>query len=179
MNTIEEIQAELRIARFPAWLFYDHHHRDAISYRILGLPESLMLSRRWFYLIPAEGEPVKLVHRIEPYHLDTVRGNKQVYASWQQLVDKLRELLSGLPAVAMQFSPNSMIFTVSTADAGTIDLIRSFGVNVISSANLVARFEATWTEEQILLHLALGKSIDSIRQRSFQKRQTRSKRRHE
>jgi Xaa-Pro dipeptidase len=94
-------------------------------------------------------------------------------------LDKLRELLSGLPAVAMQFSPNSMIFTVSTADAGTIDLIRSFGVNVISSANLVARFEATWTEEQILLHLALGKSIDSIRQRSFQKRQTRSKRRHE
>ena len=162
MNKIEEIQAELRDRQIPAWLFYDHHHRDAISYRILGLPESLMVSRRWFYLIPAEGEPVKLVHRIEPYHLDTVPGNKQVYASWQQLVDKLRELLSGLPAVAMQFSPNSMIFTVSTADAGTIDLIRSFGVNVISSANLVARFEATWTEEQILLHLAAGKSIDSI-----------------
>ena len=121
-----------------------------------------MVSRRWFYLIPAEGEPVKLVRRIEPYHLDTVPGNKQVYASWQQLVDQLRELLSGLPAVAMQFSPNGMIFTVSTADAGTIDLIRSFGVNVISSANVVARFEATWTEEQILLHRAAGKSIDSI-----------------
>jgi len=162
MNKIEEIQAELRDRQIPAWLFYDHHHRDAISYRILGLPESLMVSRRWFYLIPAEGEPVKLVHRIEPYHLDTVPGNKQVYASWQQLVDKLRELLSGLPAVAMQFSPSSMIFTVSTADAGTIDLIRSFGVNVISSANVVARFEATWTEEQILLHRAAGKSIDSI-----------------
>lgn len=82
-------------------------------------------------------------------------------------LDKLRELLSGLPAVAMQFSPNSMIFTVSTADAGTIDLIRSFGVNVISSANLVARFEATWTEEQILLNLAAGKSIDSIRAAVF------------
>lgn len=86
MNKIEEIQAELRDRQIPAWLFYDHHHRDAISYRILGLPESLMVSRRWFYLIPAEGEPVKLVHRIEPYHLDTVPGNKQVYASWQQLV---------------------------------------------------------------------------------------------
>ena len=77
-------------------------------------------------------------------------------------MDTLRELLSGLPAVAMQFSPNSMIFYVSTADAGPIDLIRSFGVNVIRSANVVARFEATWTEEQILLHLAAGKSIDSI-----------------
>ena len=86
MNKIEEIQAELRDRQIPAWLFYDHHHRDAISYRILGLPESLMVSRRWFYLIPAEGEPVKLVRRIEPYHLDTVPGNKQVYASWQQLV---------------------------------------------------------------------------------------------
>jgi Xaa-Pro dipeptidase len=82
-------------------------------------------------------------------------------------LDKLRELLSGLPAVATQFSPSSMIFTVSTADAGTIDLIRSFGVKVISSANLVARFDPTWTEEQILLHLAAGKSIDSIRAAVF------------
>ena len=77
-------------------------------------------------------------------------------------MDTLRELLSGLPAVAMQFSPNSMTSTVSTANAGSIDLIRSFGVNVFSSANVVARFEATWTEEQILLHLAAGRSIDSI-----------------
>jgi Xaa-Pro aminopeptidase len=162
MNTIEEIQAELRDRQIPAWLFYDHHHRDAISYRILGLPESSMVSRRWFYLVPAEGEPVKLVHRIEPYHLDTLPGGKELYAPWQELLDKLRELLSGLPAVAMQFSANNMIFTVSTADAGTVDLIRSFGVNVISSANLVARFEATWSDEQILSHFAAGKSIDAI-----------------
>lgn len=72
MNKIEEIQAELRDREIPAWLFYDHHHRDAISYRILGLSESLMVSRRWFYLIPAQGDPVKLVHTIEPYHLDTL-----------------------------------------------------------------------------------------------------------
>lgn len=162
MDKIEEIQAELRRRNVPAWLFYDHHHRDAISYRILGLPESLMVSRRWFYLIPAQGEPVKLVHRIEPHHLDTLPGKKQFYAPWQELVDRLRELLRGLPAVAMQFSPNNMVFTISTADAGTVDLIRSFGVSVISSANLVARFEATWTEEQVRSHFAAGKSIDAI-----------------
>ncbi len=162
MDKIEEIQAELRRRKVPAWLFYDHHHRDAISYRILGLPESLMVSRRWFYLIPAQGEPVKLVHRIEPHHLDTLPGKKQFYAPWQELVDRLRELLRGLPAVAMQFSPNNMVFTISTADAGTVDLIRSFGVSVISSANLVARFEATWTEEQVRSHFAAGKSIDAI-----------------
>ena len=167
MNKIEEIQAELRDRDIPAWLFYDHHHRDAISYRILGLPESLMVSRRWFYLIPASGEPVKLVHRIEPHHLDALPGSKHTYAPWPELVDKLRELLSGLPAVAMQFSPNNMIFTVSTADAGTVDLIRSFGVKVVGSANLVARFEATWTDEQILSHFAAGKSIDDIMMRVF------------
>jgi Xaa-Pro dipeptidase len=162
MNKIEEIQAELRSRQIAAWLFYDHHHRDAISYRILGLPESLMVSRRWFYLVPAQGEPTKLVHKIEPHHLDSLPGRKLVYAAWQSLVDTLREMLSGLPSVAMQYSPNNMIFTVSTADAGTVDLIRSFGVNVISSANLVARFEATWSEEQIRSHFQAGRSIDNI-----------------
>jgi Xaa-Pro dipeptidase len=162
MKKIDEIQAELRDRQIPAWLFYDHHHRDAIAYRILGLPESLMVSRRWFYLIPAQGEPVKLVHRIEPYHLDSLSGKKMVYAAWQHLVDSLREMLAGFPAVAMQFSPDNMIFTVSVADAGTVDLIRSFGVKVISSANLVARFEATWTEQQIHSHFAAGHSIDNI-----------------
>jgi len=167
MKTIDEIQAELLTRQIPAWLFYDHHHRDAISYRILGLSESLMVSRRWFYLIPAKGEPVKLVHRIEPHHLDGLPGKKRVYAAWQQLVDQLRELLSGFPAVAMQFSPNNMIFTVSTADAGTVDLIRSFGVNVVSSANLVAKFEATWTQEQIRSHFEAGQSIDAIMTQVF------------
>lgn len=162
MTKIDEIQAELRKRQMPAWLFYDHHHRDAVSYRILGLPESLMVSRRWFYLIPARGEPVKLVHRIEPHHLDELPGEKRIYAAWQELVDRLRDMLSGLPAVAMQFSPNNMVFIVSTADAGTVDLIRSFGVDVISSANLVARFEATWSEEQIRSHFAAAQAIDRI-----------------
>jgi Xaa-Pro aminopeptidase len=162
MNKIQEIQAELRDRQIPAWLFYDHHHRDAISYRILGLPESLMVSRRWFYLIPAQGNPIKLVHRIEPHHLDSLPGEKRVYAAWDQLVDALHNMLSGLSTVAMQFSPNNMIFTVSIADAGTVDLIRSFGVNVISSANLVSRFEATWSQEQIRSHFEAAESIDKI-----------------
>jgi len=162
MTKIEDIQAELRDRSIDAWLFYDHHHRDAIAYRILGLPESLMVSRRWFYLIPAHGEPVKLLHRIEPFHLDSLPGNKRVYAAWQELVDELREMLSGVRDVAMQFSPNNMIFTASVVDAGTVDLIRSFGKNVVSSAHLLARFEATWTEEQICSHFAARDSIDSI-----------------
>ncbi len=162
MTKIEDIQAALCDRSIDAWLFCDHQHRDAIAYRILGLPESLMVSRRWFYLIPAHGEPVKLLHRIEPFHLDSLPGNKRVYAAWQELVERLREMLSGVRDVAMQFSPNNMIFTVSVVDAGTVDLIRSFGKNVVSSANLVAQFEATWTEEQIRSHFAARDSIDSI-----------------
>jgi Xaa-Pro aminopeptidase len=167
MKKIDEIQAELRRRQIPAWLFYDHHHRDAISYRILGLPESLMVSRRWFYLIPADGEPVKLLHRIEPHHLDALPGKKVVYAAWHELVNELRALVSQMPAVAMQFSPENMIFLLSTADAGTVDLIRSFGVKVMSSADLVARFEATWSERQIESHFAAARSIDVIMDEVF------------
>lgn len=167
MQRIEDIQAELRRRGIPGWLFYDHHHRDAIAYRVLGLPESLMASRRWFYLVPAEGEPIKLVHRIEPHHLDALPGKKLSYAAWPEFVSQLRAVLSGVAAVAMQFSPQNMIFTVSTADAGTVDLIRSFGVDVVSSADLVARFEATWTEEQIESHFAAARAIDRIMEGVF------------
>jgi len=162
MAKIEDIQAALRDRSIDAWLFCDHHHRDPIAYRILGLPESLMVSRRWFYLIPAHGEPVKLLHRIEPFHLDSLPGNKCVYGAWQELVDNLRAMLSEVRDVAMQFSPNSMIFTVSVVDAGTVDLIRSLDKNVVSSANLVARFEATLKESQVRSHFAARDSIDAI-----------------
>lgn len=162
MHKIEDIQAALRDRSIDAWLFYDHHHRDSIAYRILGLPESLMVSRRWFYLIPASGEPVKLLHRIEPFHLDSLPGNKRIYAAWRELVDNLRAMLSGVRDLAMEFSPNNMIFTVSVVDGGTLDLIRGLGKNVISSADLVARFDATWTEDQIRSHFAARDSIDAI-----------------
>lgn len=162
MTKIEDIQAVLRDRQIDAWLFCDHHHRDAVAYRILGLPESLMVSRRWFYLIPAQGEPIKLLHRIEPFHLDSLPGKKNTYAPWQEFVGQLRDMLSGVHTVAMQFSPNNMIFTVSVVDAGTVDLIRSFGKSVVSSADLIAQFEATWTEEQIESHFSARDSIDSI-----------------
>ena len=162
MARIEDIQAALRDRSIDAWLFYDHHHRDPIAYRILGLPESLMASRRWFYLIPAHGEPLKLLHQIEPFHLDSLPGSKRLYAARDELVDNLRATLSEVRDVAMQFSPHNMIFTVSIVDAGTVDLVRSLGKNIVSSANLVAKFEATWTEDQIHSHFTARDSIDAI-----------------
>ncbi|HYH01412.1 MAG TPA: Xaa-Pro peptidase family protein [Terriglobales bacterium] len=162
MRTIPEIQAELRARGIEAWLFCDHHHRDPIAYRILGLPEELMVSRRWYYLVPAEGDPVKLVHRIEAFHLDELPGRKLVYAAWQQLVSNLEKMFAPYKRIAMQFSPNNRIFYVSLVDGGTVDLVRSLGKEVISSANLVATCEATWSEDQIASHFAARDAIDSV-----------------
>jgi Xaa-Pro dipeptidase len=140
---------------------------NAMAYRILGLPDSLMVSRRWFYLGPAHGDPVKLVHQIEPLNLDSLPGTKHFYGSRQEFVDRAREMLSGLSDVAMQFSPNNMLFALSVVDAGTVDLIRSFGKNVVTSANLVAQFEASWTAEQIESHFSARDSIDAIMGAAF------------
>ncbi len=134
------IQSALREQKFDAWLFYDHHHRDPLAYHILGLPASLMVTRRWFYLVPAQGEPKKLVHRIEAGHLDSLPGSKQVYSGWQELFANLEAMLKPYKNLAMQYSPNNVVFYVSLVDAGTIELIRGFGKNVLSSADLVAQF---------------------------------------
>ena len=156
------IQAALRESNVDGWFFYDHHHRDPIAYRVLGLPENQMVTRRWYYLIPAKGEPIKLVHKIESGHLDSLPGRKLQYAGWQDLFDKLKTVLDGCKTIAMQYSPNNLVFTISLVDAGTIDLIRSFGKTVVSSGDLVARFESTWTNEQIKTHFAAAKAVDAI-----------------
>jgi Xaa-Pro aminopeptidase len=161
------IQAALRERNLDAWLFYDHHHRDPIAYRLLGLPSSLMVTRRWFYLIPAQGEPVKLVHKIESGHLDSLPGRKREYASWQELFDNIKAMLAGHLDIAMQYSPNNLVFYVSLVDAGTIELIRGLGKNVLSSGDLVAQFEATWTADQIKTHFAARDAIDSITAAAF------------
>lgn len=164
---VSAIQAALRERKIDAWLFYDHHHRDPIAYRVLGLPTSLMVTRRWFYLIPAQGEPAKLVHKIEAGHLDSLPGSKRVYSGWQELFGQLKEFLAGYTTIAMQYSPNNLVFTVSLVDAGTIDLVRSMGKNVVSAADLIAQFEATWTDEQIQTHFAARDAVDKITTAAF------------
>src|SRR6266852_114224 len=161
------IQAVLRERNMDAWLFYDPHHRDPIAYRVLGIPSGLMVTRRWFYVIPAKGEPVKLVHKIESGHLDTLPGSKLQYAGWQELFDQVKAMLSNFRDIAMQYSPNNLVFYVSLVDGGTLEMIRGLGKNVVSSGDLVAQFEATWTEEQIKTHFAARDAIDSITAAAF------------
>jgi Xaa-Pro dipeptidase len=164
---LKAIQAALHERNFDAWLFYDHHHRDPIAYKVLGIPESLMVTRRWFYVIPREGEPVKLVHRIEAGHLDSLPGSKRQYSSWRELWDNLQAMLVRFRTVAMQYSPNNVIPYIGLVDAGTVELVRSFGKEIVSSGDLVARFEAAWTEEQIASHFAARDSIDAIIPEAF------------
>jgi Xaa-Pro dipeptidase len=165
---LKAIQSALHERNIDAWLFYDHHHRDPIAYRVLGLPENQMVTRRWFYIIPREGEPTKLVHRIEAGRLDGLPGAKREYSSWRELWDNLQAMLVRHRTVAMQYSPNNLIPYIGLVDAGTVELIRSFGKEIVSSGDLVGRFEAAWSEEQIATHFAARDAIDAIVPECFQ-----------
>src|ERR1700720_3078402 len=144
MPDINAIQRALSEQKLDGWLFYDILHRDAIAYRVLGLDHA-MAKRRWFYMIPAKGVPRKLVHRIEAATLDSLPGEKAVYAAAGELEKNLKKLVGQTKIVAMQYSPNNMIPYVSLVDAGTVELIRAQGCKVVSSADLVQEFEAAWT----------------------------------
>src|SRR5947208_15633572 len=135
-----------------------------------------MVTRRWFYIIPREGEPTKLVHRIEAGHLDSLPGSKREYSSWRELWDNLQAILVRLRTVAMQYSPNNLIPYIGLVDAGTVELVRSFGKDIVSSGDLVARFEAVWSDDQIKSHYAAGEAIDRITEAAFQEigRRTRN-----
>jgi Xaa-Pro aminopeptidase len=159
---LEAIQAALRDQHLDGWLFYDHHHRDPLAYRILGLDSASFVSRRWFYFVPAHGQPRKLVHRIESGKLDAVPGTRREYSSWQELEKHLGEMLEGANRIAMQYSPRNAIMYVSMVDAGTIELIRSLGKDVVSSADLVSLFEAVLTDEQIATHFAAQERLDRV-----------------
>jgi Xaa-Pro aminopeptidase len=159
---LDAIQAALRDAGMDAWLFYDHHYRDPIGYRILGLPENALVTRRWYYLVPAEGTPRKLVHRIEAGRLDSLPGTKGVYSSWQELDAGLAAIVVDYEQIAMQYSPRNAIMYVSLVDAGTVELLRALGKTVVSSADLVSRFEAVLSEAQIASHYEAQAAIDEI-----------------
>jgi Xaa-Pro dipeptidase len=167
MPEIKSIQSELRAHKLDGWLFYDHHHRDAIAARILGLTTNGKVTRRWFYFIPAKGTPSKLVHRIETDGLDTLPGRKIEYSGWQELHKGLGKILSGAKSIAMQYSPQNDIPYIGLVDAGTIELIRKLGKKVHSSADLVQEFEAAWTPEQLASHRAAGEIIHRVTQEAF------------
>ncbi len=147
-KTVQAIQQALKEEGIDGWLFYNFRGSNVFATRILDLPPHIMQTRRYFYFIPAKGEPKKLVHGIEEGNLDSVPGSKSQYVSWRSLEEGVKSMLQGFGRVAMEYSPRNAIPYVSNVDGGTVELVRSAGVEVVSSANLVQRFEACWTEEQ-------------------------------
>ena len=163
---ITAIQKELRASKIDGWLFYDFRGRDPIAHRILALPEGLR-TRRWFYFVPAKGTPKKLVHKIEAQALAALPGDTLYFAAQEELRGNLKKMLGRAKTIAMQYSAKNAIPYVSMVDAGTIELVRSTGAKVVSSADLVQKFEACWSKAQLDSHLAAGRAIDKIVQQAF------------
>jgi Xaa-Pro aminopeptidase len=165
---LESIQSELQKTGLDGWLFFDHHERDPLAYRVLGLKPSGIVSRRWYYFIPARGEPRGLVHQVEPHVLDPLPGAKIPYARWQEQEAGLRKLLQAAKKVAMQYSPRCAVPYVANVDAGTVEWMCGLGVDVVSSAELIQIFEAKWTPAQLEMHLEAGRRVDRIRREAFE-----------
>jgi Xaa-Pro aminopeptidase len=159
---LEAMQAAIGEAGLDGWLFYDHHHRDPIAGRILGLDPNAHITRRWYYFVPAAGEPRKLVHRIEQNRLDTLPGAKALYSSWQELAAGLELMLAGARTAAMQYSPDNNLMYLAMVDAGTVEFLRGLGKQIVTSADLVSVFEAVLSEEQIASHAVAQQAIDAI-----------------
>jgi Xaa-Pro dipeptidase len=160
-----EIAKALLAAKLDGWLFYDFRGSDPLALRILKLDERAVGSRRWFYYIKASGECIKIVHRIEPNKLHPLLGKRVEYSSWKELHSALRDTLTAgkqKPRIAMQYSPMNDIPYMSRVDAGTIELVRSFGVDVVSSAELVQQFEAVWSPEQLQTHLEASDKMHRV-----------------
>ena len=165
---ITAIQEALQEAdALDGWLFYDFRGSDPLAYRILLLDPSRHVTRRWYYWIPATGEPIKLLHRIEPHVLDELPGHDHHYVSWEQQRVLLSSLLKGRRRITMQYSPFNAVPYLSRVDAGTIELIRSFGIEVVTSADLVQRFEAVWTDEQLESHRYATEALRRIVDEAF------------
>ncbi|MDQ6666564.1 MAG: aminopeptidase P family protein [Acidobacteriota bacterium] len=162
-----EIQDQLRRYQIDGWLFFDHHERDPLAYRVLGFSPPRLVTRRWYYWIPATGDPLGLVHRIESGMLAKLPGDRIRYSSWQEQVDGLRRLLTGSRRIAMQYSPDCKIPYVSMVDAGTLDLVRQTGVEVVSSGELIQYFEARLDADGLASHLEAGRRVDLIRAGTF------------
>ena len=155
------VQSALRDAGLDGWLLYDFRGLNPLACRIVGFEEGGHRTRRWFYFVPAEGEPRKLVHRIEAGVLDHVPGDKTCYLKWQELEAGVESLVSGAKRVAMEYSQRNANPYTSRVDGGTIELVRSFGVEIVSSGDLIQQFEATLTDRQIELHQKAAQLTDA------------------
>jgi Xaa-Pro aminopeptidase len=165
---VAAVQENLRSDGLDAWLLYDFNGSNPIAARLAGVADGAhMTTRRWYYLIPANGTPRALVHAIERHNLEALPGETDVYAGREQLAAGLDRLLRGVKRVAMEYSPQGAIPYLSRVDAGTAESVRARGVEIVSSGDLVQRFQATWTAAQYAQHLKASNALYRIKDRAF------------
>lgn len=162
---IAQVQSYLKAQDLSGWLLYDFRRMNPIAVEFLGITG--IQTRRWFYFIPAQGTPTAIIHKIEAHNFDSIPGNKVQFAGWKELETALQTVLKGAKIVAMEYSPRNAIPYISRVDAGTIELVRSLGVEVVSSADLVQYFQARLTDEQYQTHLAAAKALMEIKDSTF------------
>jgi len=164
---LDEIASALGDARLDGWLFYDFRFSDPLAYRILGLSEDGIATRRWFCYVPAHGKPHAIVSAVEQHRLDALAAEKTVYRSHDEMLTALRTALGGARRIAMDYSPGCAIPYVSRVDAGTVEIVRAMNVEVVTAANLIQRFEATLTREQLASHQRAAGALRSIVDETF------------
>ncbi len=164
---LDRIQQALRDERVDGWLFYDFRKSNPIAYQILGLPSQEMYTRRWFYFVPAQGIPVAIISAVESHVLHSLPGKRLIFRTWQEMHAHVRSLLDSGACVAMEYSPLNAIPYISRVDAGTVDLVRSFGVDVVSSANLAQHFITQLSEQQIASHREAGRRLIALKDQLF------------
>jgi Xaa-Pro dipeptidase len=160
-NLIDKIQELLKKFNLDGWLFYNFQNRNYIAQMILNINPREHFTRRWFYFIPKDGEPIKLLSRVEPNKLEHLEGKKLLYSTWKEMVEKLREILKNSKTIAMEYSRNSSIPYISIIDAGTYEIIKSLSVEIVSSADLVQMFFII-SENEIKTHYQAGEIIKSV-----------------
>jgi Xaa-Pro aminopeptidase len=166
---IAAVQRALAEERLDGWLLYDFQGSNPVATRLSGLAEGgKMTTRRWFYLIPASGEPRALVHAIERYNLDGLPGAKRIYSGREALASGLHSLVAGMGRVAMEYSPNNAIPYVSRVDAGTVESVRALGIQVVSSGDLIQRFEAVWSDQAYATHQQASEALYRVKDRTFE-----------
>ncbi len=165
---IEIVQEQLAKMGSDGWLLYDFQGMNPIARKLVGLRGNL-LTRRWFYWIPRRGKPSIVCHRIEQHGFQSLDGRLHPFKSWDEMIQILKEVLQGATTIAMEYSPNGSIPYVSRVDAGTLEMVRSLGTRVISSANLVQYFEASWSQAQFQMHLEASRCLMEILVETFEK----------
>lgn len=166
-DRIEEVQEVLESTDLDGWLLSCFQRNDPVSLELLGLSHLTLVTRRCYYLVPRSGAPRKLVHGLEPAMLDHLPGEKRSYVRWQELDRELRELIDGTRRLAVHYSPQNQLPTISRLDAGTAEFLRQCGVELVSAADLAQRFAATWTEEQLAGHRRASEQLHRIVLRAF------------